>query len=336
MRAWPPAVIGGATALAIFVGAMVGGVAGSSSASWAVGVAAGAATSLGIFGVATGRYRRRRRIVRGPFPEAWRAIVAGRMPWVAGLPEGLRRRFEDDVRIFLAEQRIVGAKGVIVDEATRVLIAASAARMTLGMPGFEWPTIRDIVVHPRSFDREYKASEEATIAGMVHAQGPILLSLRDLRQGLRRPADGHDVVLHELAHVIDLADGQADGVPAGAEWVASAPWGKVVADRLRKVRARRYRHVLRDYAGTDEAELFAVAVEVFFEQPGRLRARDGELYAMLVDYFGQDPEALMAGAAGALRGRAQGLPRGRRESRGGSRGERGSGSDERESGGDGG
>ncbi|MBE7479358.1 MAG: zinc-dependent peptidase [Polyangiaceae bacterium] len=31
--------------------------------------------------------------------------------------------------------------------------------------------------------------------------------------------------------------------------------------------------VLRDYAGTNEAELFAVAVEAFFERPEELRAR---------------------------------------------------------------
>ena len=44
-----------------------------------------------------------------------------------------------------------------------------------------------------------------------------------------------------------------------------------------------HRQVLRRYAGTNEAELFAVAVEVFFERPKRLKADDPELYELLAE-----------------------------------------------------
>ena len=40
---------------------------------------------------------------------------------------------------------------------------------------------------------------------------------------------------------------------------------------------------------TNEAELFAVAVETFFEQRDRLEKADPTLFGLLRDYFQQDP-----------------------------------------------
>lgn len=234
-------------------------------------------------------------MIAEPFPEPWRALLERRVDFYRQLDEPGRQRFEDDVRIFLAEQRIDAAQGseAAVDDEIRLLIASSAATLGHGMPNFEWPRMRDIVVFPRSFDEQYRDDgENPNIAGMVHSQGPILYSARDLRLGFRRH-DGHNVGIHELAHVLDLADGRADGVPVGAGWSSSAPWLEIVSDRLTKLRKtrKRGRSSLREYAGTNEAEFFAVAVEGFFEQPTRLRDDDPELYAMLRDYFGQDPAA---------------------------------------------
>lgn len=271
------------------------GVLGALAAAWswiagALGIACGGLW----YAWMAGRFHRRRALVAQPFPEAWRNILERRVGFYRELDdEAARRRFEDDIRIFLAEQRIYGAgqgqDQLEIGDETRLLIAASAAILCHGMPSFEWPRMRDIVVHPRAFDENY-GNEDPTIAGMVHLQGPILYSERDLRLGFRRH-DGHNVGLHELAHTLDLADGHADGVPIGAGWASNAPWVSIISDRLAKLRAHRYPNVLRDYAATNEAELFAVAVEAFFERPHQLREKDPELYGMLRDYFGQDPAA---------------------------------------------
>ncbi|MBX3130313.1 MAG: zinc-dependent peptidase [Polyangiaceae bacterium] len=238
--------------------------------------------------VSTRRYRRRARIAARPFPSPWRDVLLRRVPFYRGLGEVDRPRFELDVALFLSEQRIIGDHGATVDDETRVLIAASAAMLAFGMPEWEWDDLRDIVVYPRAFDDGYRQSHDAQIAGMVHHQGPILLSQRDVKLGFAKQ-DGHNVALHELAHVMDFADGRADGIPADIDWVATAPWIELVSNRLERVRrAGKYR-ALRSYAGTNEAELFAVAVEAFFERPAALKERDPDLYAALADYFNQDP-----------------------------------------------
>lgn len=234
---------------------------------------------------------RRRAWVRAGFPPRWREILEERVEFYRLLDAAARARFERDVLFFVREQRIYGAHGAEVDDETRVLVGASAAILGHGRPDFEWPRVRDIVVYPRTFDDEYRI-ERGHISGMVHAQGPIIFSKRDLEYGFKHPHDGQNVGLHELAHVMDFGSGYADGLPLGVSWGAEAPWVELVADRLQALRARRYRGVLSSYAATDEAEFFAVAVEVFFERPRRMRERDPELYRQLAAYFRQDPAAV--------------------------------------------
>ncbi|HVR70825.1 MAG TPA: zinc-dependent peptidase, partial [Vicinamibacteria bacterium] len=54
---------------------------------------------------------------------------------------------------------------------------------------------------------------------------------------------------------------------------------------------RRGKSVIDDYGAEEPAEFLAVAVEAFFESALALRARHREVYALLRDYFGQDPAA---------------------------------------------
>ena len=270
------------------------GLAAGIVAAMATRTAVAAVPFAGIAGVVAyllwmRRYLRRRTLLRQAFPAQWRDILKRRVPYYSDLDPDGRRRFEDDVRIFVTEQPVYGPRGAVVDDEIKVLIGASAAILSHGMPQWEWPGLRDIVVYSTSFDSEYGVGSGNPIAGMVHAQGPIVFSARDLRHGYAKPSDGLNVGLHELAHVMDFASGQADGVPAGVEWVGTAPWIEVIADRLRRVRQGSGKRVLRDYAGEHEAELFAVAVEAFFERPKALHRRDPELYALLRRFFGQDP-----------------------------------------------
>lgn len=290
MLAWPPRAIRfrrlAAAAIAVVAGL---GAAAVKGPLWgALGLAAGA----GYYALTTRRYRRRRRLLAEPIAEAWREILRERVPYYRALSSPTvtteaAARFEDDVRIFVAEQVITGAGDHRVDETTRLLVAASAAMITNGIPDWEWPRMRDIVVYPRSFDDDYHIDSDGPIAGQVGLQGPMILSERDLKLGFRR-REGMNVGLHELAHVVDMLDGHADGVPVDAAFTASAPWVTVVAERLRRLR-RGNESPLRDYAAINEAELFAVAVEVFFEKPDELARRDRELFDLMVDYFNQDP-----------------------------------------------
>jgi MtfA peptidase len=233
------------------------------------------------------KFQRRRALLAAPFPAAWRDVLDKRVAFYRRLAPAGRSRFEADVAIFLGEQHIVGPQESAVPEDTCVLIAAAAAMLGHGRPGWEWPTHRDIIVHVTNFNENYEPGDHHAIAGMVHAQGPVLLSRRQVRHGFKKNSDGINVAVHELAHVIDMADGTADG--NAAIWADLPGWDELVQARLKQVRRGGKQAPLRAYAGTNEAELFAVAVEAFFETPDRLEKRDRALYQRLCVLFNLDP-----------------------------------------------
>jgi Mlc titration factor MtfA (ptsG expression regulator) len=115
----------------------------------------------------------------------------------------------------------------------------------------------------------------------------VVLAWDAVLNGLRNPRDGHDTVVHELAHVLDRADGSFDGAPALRAGEHYRPWASVMQrhfERLRR-RDRRLGKVLRDYGATNEAEFFAVSTEVYFERPDELRRRAPALFAELERFY---------------------------------------------------
>lgn len=198
-------------------------------------------------------------------------------------------RFLDDQRMFYVDPK-VAKDPVPLQTHERELgwrIAAAAAQMTMGLPALTWPNARDILVYPEAFDEDYHASRGGNILGMVHAQGPVIFSARDLKRSFRAQ-DGHNVAIHELAHVLDMADGYADGSISGSPIVDGKRWSQMVHARILEIRASRYRALGR-YAGTNEAEFFAVAVEHFFEEPHELHKLDPKLFTRLEKTFCFDP-----------------------------------------------
>ena len=231
------------------------------------------------------RWRARRAILDAPFPETWRRILHERIRFYRTLDGAGRDRFERNLRRIYADYRIEAVRGVELNDELVVLALAGGAVLIQHMPGFPLPAVRDVILYPDAFDDDYDVESDATIAGMVHRQGPILFSAKSLRRGWKRDQDGHNVSIHEWAHVLDWADGFADGVPGlGADTDA---WDDLIKDALLKVRKRKSR--LRDYGGTNHAELFAVAVEAFYEKPAILQKSHRELYEALAEYFRYDP-----------------------------------------------
>lgn len=232
------------------------------------------------------RVLRRRRLDREPFPDAWKAVLDEYVDFYDDLGEADARRFERDVRYFVAEHTIGGPRGIEVEEELKVLVGASAAVLSFGQPGYIWERVRDVIIYPEAFDDEYAVSSQGNILGQVGSQGSIIFSARALRQGFAASEDGLNVGLHEMAHVLDFDGGPADGVPSLMPWHASRGWLNLVHDEVSRI--EKHRSVLRQYGATNEAEFFAVATEAFFERPTQLRKKHPELYGMLRDTYNQN------------------------------------------------
>jgi MtfA peptidase len=267
-------------------GGIVGALAAGVQAA-ILGGLAGLATGLWIASRGELRSARRRAVLARPFPTAWRDLLLERYDHFERLPESLRREFENDLKVFLAEKRITGV-GTDATEELRLLVGASAVTLTLAWPRADWDVLTEVLLYPDDFDRDYRFGGE-DLAGETHPWGTVILSAPALLESFDYGDDGFHVGLHEFAHLLDMERSEFDGMPTGLPEVLRRDWAALAAremDRLREGRS-----ALDPYGADDPVEFFAVAVETFFERPRELRRRHADLYAFLAEYFVQDPAA---------------------------------------------
>jgi hypothetical protein len=225
------------------------------------------------------RHIRRTLLLRKPIPQEWREILGRHVPYYSRLQAPEKRRFEDGVRIFLNEQTI-SAVSTEIDDTIPVLVASAAVMLIFGRPEWEYPRLPEILIYPRTFDEDYGTrshKRKRNLSGILVPQGAVVLAKKDLP----------DVAIHEFAHALDMGEPEMRGVPADLHPSQIPRWEKLLKEELARVRRRD--SVLDPYAGTDRAELFAVAVKHFFLEPDELRTRHEALYRALSAFFNQDP-----------------------------------------------
>jgi Mlc titration factor MtfA (ptsG expression regulator) len=262
-------------------------------------LAAGGLVLLWLIGEPVLRARRRSRLRREPLSEARRTLLR-RLPIYRRLPPDLQRQLRGHLQVFLAEKRFTGCAGLEVTELMRVTIAAQACLLLLNRRADYFPGLREILVYPAAFVVERLQVDAQglhtdltrVLAGESSSAGQVVLSWDDASAGAADADDGRNVVIHEFAHQLDQEFGHANGAPLLAGREAYQRWSEVLGDayaRLRHDLARGLPTVLDPYAAQDPAEFFAVACEVFFEQPARMHRAEPALYQQLRSYFGVDP-----------------------------------------------
>jgi len=235
------------------------------------------------------------------FEPRWRELLAeGFEHWRALSPDETER-MEHLITTVLATNRFEAARGFELTEEVRVLIAAQASMLLLGLPIDEYPPISSIIVHPstvrlhgtHAVGSGLQSSGTRLLAGQATYKDSVVLSWAAAKRGAQRPQGGQNVVYHEFAHLLDMLDGVTDGTPPLEDDAARTRWVEVCTAAYDTVRAEGS-PVLRPYAGTNPAEFFAVATEVFFNRPHELAEHEPALYAELRSFFRQDPAARIA------------------------------------------
>jgi len=280
---WFAAAVG---ALMVVAGLVVGGLLAGTAGAAGGGIAGGAG-ALAVRRLLGGRSARRRALLAAPFPPRWREFLLDNYDHYDRLPPDLRRRFEDDVRVFMAETRVTGIEAAVTDE-LRLLVAASAVTLSVGWPDYEWDQLTEVLLYPNSFDRDY-SFESPDLVGQAHGWGTIILSIPALRESFADPDDGYHVGIHEFAHLLELDQTRFDGIPPGLSPEGSREWTRLMDREMERM--RKGKSVIDDYGAHEPAEFLAVAVEAFFESALELRLRHREVYDVLAGYFRQDPAA---------------------------------------------
>jgi Mlc titration factor MtfA (ptsG expression regulator) len=230
------------------------------------------------------------------FPATWRQILSERVAFYLSLTANDKQRFEKKIQVFLAQTRVTGIE-TDIDDTTRVLVAASAVIPVFGFPDWEYSNLSEVLVVPDAWTQQRDPNKEyvgleGTLLGSVQGfqtSHYMRLSKASLEQGFKDALDKQNVGIHEFAHLLDEADGVIDGVPGVALPAELRPeWEAVMQREIAAIRAGNSE--INDYAGTNEAEFFAVVTEYFFEKPEKLQGNHPELYQLLSRALRQNPK----------------------------------------------
>lgn len=230
---------------------------------------------------------------------------ARHMPLLSGMTND-----ELKALVELANQ-IAGEKDVTVVEplgwsepmASTLFLQMALPVLALGASGLAgWA---EVVLYPQAFrvrDKWHDAiglvhEGESVLIGQARSDGPLILSWPDVKASPH--LDGWNVVIHEVAHKLDMLNGAANGCPPLHKGMSREEWAHDWS--------LAYRHFCQEadhgvdgwldpYAAEDPAEFFAVMTEAFFEQPHLVQNDYPTLYGHLCRFYKQDPFARLAEA----------------------------------------
>ncbi len=221
-----------------------------------------------------------------PLNPAYRKILQKNCTYYRQLPSARKSAFERKVQRFIMLKRFVPRQLTHVTVEMKVLISAAAVQLTFGLPNVYLRHFRTILVYP---DTYYSTISRKYHKGEVNpAWGIIVLSWRNFVEGLANPNDSINLGLHEMAHALRLENMIRNAEHGFLNEKLMSRWEILSLRELSKIR-KGENHFFRDYAGADEEEFFAIAVENFFERPVEFQEQMPDLYRVLCQILNQDP-----------------------------------------------
>lgn len=244
-------------------------------------------------------WQRRRVLRKYPIPEAlWRSEVLSLPVFDRLGPEQLVRLRQLAV-LFMYEKSFEVASDFRLDDARCLRVAALAALPVLGLDIDWYDNFHSVVLYPGEFLAEREEHDEGgvvhtrrvALSGEAWDRGPVLLGWTEVADS--GYCDGWNVVVHEMAHKLDMQrGGGADGMPPlhpdmhPGEWIRA--FTDAYEDMDRRVAAGEHTPI-DPYCLENPAECFAVFSEYFFELPALLRAEYPEVYRQLALFYRQQP-----------------------------------------------
>ncbi|QWT18769.1 zinc-dependent peptidase [Bacillus sp. NP157] len=241
---------------------------------------------------------------RAPVPpiddQAWKQAVA-RVPLARSLDAPRLHYLRQLAALFLHTKRFHALNGAELDDFWKLAIAMQASLPALprGPKAFKGWT--NVLIYPGEFNvrrSHYDAhsgvvtESDDTLIGEAWDRGPMVLSLADVRLDLEAPWDGYNVVVHEMAHKLDMLAGPASGVPPMLPGMNRREWIETMQaafDRLVKNVDRGRETAIDPYGAEAPEEFFAVTSEMHFSQPARLKQAEPKVAKLLGDFYGPPP-----------------------------------------------
>jgi Mlc titration factor MtfA (ptsG expression regulator) len=247
------------------------------------------------------RMRDERTLRRRAIPDDLWALTLARYPFLSRRSADDLAALRDLTTLFLADKEFHGTQGLEITDEIAVAISAQACLPILRLGLHYYDSFAVIVVHPEEvvvtrqvMDDDGVVHEyEESIVGEAPGPGPMMLTWHDIAHAGEWTGVAYNVVIHEFAHVIDMAEGyEPDGIPPLPDRAARDDWAQVIDAEYERfcddVEAG-IETLVDPYGAEGVDEFFGVTVEAFFVASNEFRTEHPALYEMYARYFQQTP-----------------------------------------------
>ncbi len=248
-------------------------------------------------------WRQRRILARSPYTTQHWQQVRQRLALLDGLSEAEEQLLFRRAVLFLHHKHLSALPGVTLSLADRLTLAALAELPLLHLADLDWyQGFHELVLYPDDFvspQRHRDASGvehewDAEHSGEAWHRGPVILAWPGVQAS--GGWDGYNLVIHELAHKLDMLNGDANGLPPLHRSMSIQTWAAAMQAAYEQMNAildadPDAQTAIDPYAAENPAEFFAVTSEYFFSAPDLLHQAFPAVYAQLQAFYRQDPLA---------------------------------------------
>ena len=229
----------------------------------------------------------------------WKSVIS-KLTVIKSLQTKELRQLKKLTTLLLYNKNFVGVQGLELSEEHKLIIATQACLPILKLDISYYDGWHDVVVYPDTFivyrdttdSNGLVHSNRSTLSGEAWSRGPVILSWSDVQLDSFELREGHNVVIHEFSHKLDMLNGRANGMPPLHPTMHRQEWTDSLSkayDRLKNKYERHQHAHINEYATTNPAEYFAVTSEYFFTAPAILKKHSPEVYSQLMLFYKQDP-----------------------------------------------
>ncbi len=203
------------------------------------------------------------------------------------LPAQSQKLFRRRIRVFLRKRTFHGRDGLIVTEEMKVLLSASAVKITFGLDHFVFDTFNNIFIYPEAY---YSKNTGNMHKGETHPVGAVVFSWKDFLHGIENEEDNLNLGLHEFSHafVLELKNGNIPDEVLTEHFLELKT--VIFKPEVRKLVVEH--GYLRAYAEENYMEFFAVCIESYFETPDQFAAQMPVVYRQFCKMLNQDTHQL--------------------------------------------
>lgn len=265
------------------------------------------------------------------WPRAWRpapsipdglwAAQVARLPFLDHIPSIALDHLRTLSAHFLAEKEFHGAHGLVISDAMALTVSIQACLPLVGLKptntcplsSLDWYNDFVTIVMHRDAVMAHREQTDSTgvvhhygeaVAGEAMAGGPVMLSWSDVQLAPSAMQQGHNLVIHEFAHKLDMRHLAAGSEPQGHPRLpvgflglpthqAQVHWAHTMQNAYRDFceavsahqRFGEPAHWLDAYAASAPAEFFAVTCEAYFVQRQRFSGSFPRLLSLYDGFF---------------------------------------------------